>query len=58
MHNKNVKSDRDLFFATLALYDRDERELRQRALPRDTDVDAAVEAAFARAMGNPSLLPM
>jgi hypothetical protein len=58
MHNKNEKADRDVFFATLALYDRPERELRQRALPGDTDVDAVVEAAFARALGNPSILPM
>jgi hypothetical protein len=58
MPHKNDSADRDVFFATLALYDRDERELRQRVLPGDTDVEAVVEAAFARALGNLSLLPM
>ena len=57
MQNKTEKSDRDAFFASLALFDRDERELRQRALPGDTDIDAVVEAAFHRALGNPSILP-
>ncbi len=51
-------TDRDAFFASLSLFDKDERELRQRALPADTDVDAAVEAAFMKALGNPSLLPL
>ena len=51
-------TDRDAFFASLALFDKDETELRQRALPADTDVDACVEAAFHKAQGNPSLLPV
>jgi hypothetical protein len=50
--------DRDAFFASLSLFDKDESELRQRALPADTDIDASIEAAFMRAMGNPSILPM
>ena len=58
MQKKNELSDRDVFFASLALFDRDERELHQRALPGDTDVDAAVEAAFAKAQRNPTILPL
>jgi hypothetical protein len=54
----NDNTDRDTFFASLALFDREEKELRQRALPADTDIDASVEAAFMKALGNPSLLPM
>lgn len=55
---KGADADREAFFASLAIFDRDEPELRQRALPADTDVDAAVEAAFMKALGNPSILPM
>jgi hypothetical protein len=51
-------TDRDAFFASLALFDKDETELRQRALPADTDVEACVEAAFGKFLGNPSLLPL
>ncbi len=51
------KNDRDAFYASLALFDRDEPEQRARALPADTDIDAALEAAFERALGNPSRLP-
>jgi hypothetical protein len=51
-------TDRDVFLASLALFDKEETELRQRALPADTDVDASVEAAFWKALGNPSLLPL
>ena len=58
MQKKTETSDRDAFFASLALFDRDERELRQRALPGDTDVDAVVEAAFARVQRNPTILPL
>jgi len=55
---KKSDSDRDVFFASLALFDRDEGELHQRALPSDTDVDIFVESAFHKALGNPSLLPL
>ena len=55
---KKSDSDRDVFFASLALFDRDEVELHQRALPSDTDVDIFVESAFHKALGNPSLLPL
>jgi hypothetical protein len=51
-------TDRDIFLASLALFDKDESELRQRALPADTDIDACVEAAFWKALGNPSILPL
>lgn len=54
----NDNTDRDVFFASLALFDREEKEMRQRVLPADTDIDATVEAAFMKALGNPSLLPM
>ncbi|HEY1101004.1 MAG TPA: hypothetical protein VGF99_18845 [Myxococcota bacterium] len=55
---KKPDTDRDTFFASLAIYDRDEGELHQRALPADTDVDVFVESAFHKALGNPSLLPL
>ena len=58
MQKKHDISDRDTFLASLALFDRDESELHQRALPGDTDVDAAVEAAFAKAQRNPTILPL
>lgn len=58
MQKKTEKTDRDAFHASLALFDRDESELRQRAFPIDTDLDAAVEAAFARVQRNPTLLPL
>lgn len=51
-------ADRDAFFASLALFDRSESELRQRALPADVDVDAVAEAAFEKLLGNPSRLPL
>ena len=51
-------ADAAAFFASLALFDRPESELRGAAFPTDTDVDAAVEAAFQRALGNPSCLPL
>ncbi len=57
MHKK-PDTDSETFFASLALFDRDEGELRQRALPADTDVDIFVESAFHKALGNPSLLPL
>ena len=53
-----MQDDKATFAASLALYDRPEAELRGQVLPADTDVDAAVEAAFQRALGNPSCLPM
>jgi hypothetical protein len=58
MPNKPESTDRDAFLASLALFDRDDRDLRQRALPGDTDIDAAVDAAFARLQRNPTLLPL
>ncbi len=48
------KSDRDVFFAALKLYDRPENELRQRPLDDDVDVDAFIDAAF----GNITLPPV
>ena len=51
-------ADADAFASSLALFDKPESELHGRALPPDTDVDAAVEAVFQRFLGNPSRLPM
>jgi len=51
-------TDKDSFFASLALFDRAESELRHRALPEDTDIDAVTESAFERLLGNPSRLPL
>jgi hypothetical protein len=53
-----IDSDKDAFYASLALFDRAETELHGRALPADTDVDAVAEAAFERLLGNPSRLPL
>ncbi len=55
--NSTEKADKDAFYASLALFDRDEPAVRARALPADTDVDAVIEAAFEKALGNPSRLP-
>lgn len=55
---KKSDTDRDVFFASLALFDREEADLHHRALPADTDVDIFVESAFHKALGNPSLLPL
>ncbi len=51
-------TDRELFFKSLALFDKDESQLRARVLPADVDIDATVDAAFNMMMGNPSILPM
>jgi hypothetical protein len=51
-------ADAAAFAASLALFDRPEGELHGRALPADTDVEAAIEAAFQRFLGNPSRLPL
>ena len=53
------KPDRDAFFEALKLWDRPESELqRARVLPADLDLDETVEAAFQKALGNPSILPL
>jgi hypothetical protein len=54
----NPSSDRDLFLASLRMWDRDEQDLHNnRVLPGDTDTDGFVEAFVERAMGNPSRVP-
>jgi hypothetical protein len=55
----NPSSDRDLFLASLRMWDRDEHDLRNnRVLPGDADTDGFVEAFVERALGNPSRVPM
>jgi hypothetical protein len=53
MAPKKTPTDREMFLASLALFDRPESELRQRPLDEDADVDAFVEAVF----GNGTLPP-
>jgi len=47
------KSDKEVFMAALALFDRDEAELHGTPLDADVDVDAFVERAF----GNVTIPP-
>jgi hypothetical protein len=58
VHRKTEPTDRDVFFASLALFDRDDGERTVGVLPHDVDVDVAVDAAFARVQRNPTLLPL
>ena len=51
-------SARDAFSASLARFHRSESELGGRVLPADTDVEAAVDAAFQRFFCNPASLPL
>ncbi len=43
---RSPADDKTAFFASLALFDRPEKELRQRVLEHDDDVDGFVEAAL------------
>jgi hypothetical protein len=52
------RSDKDLFFASLALFDRDESELRHKIFDEDVDLDAAVERGVEDMLRMPSIIPL
>jgi hypothetical protein len=54
---KNPASDKEAFFASLAIYDRPEHELHQRVLDEDCDVDGFIERAFSKSVGKNGTIP-